>query len=236
MMSSANSVRRISAELTLVKMCDERLNTSPEAMLSRISEVEAKMATGSFMSAAPVSEPVNEGTPAKAQETSPVAQKPTRPARRAAFVEDDDDEMFRGDAPGASAPKNAPEPVQTAPKSAPKQAATAPVSSGNVRVLKPFRSRAEVFEKINHIDPMKASFISMSKWYTDEMGRLVLKFNTPFEINSVKQFGADELFLRIVSQVVGKQYSKSDLIMECANEKKSDSVIDKILEAAESDI
>ena len=236
MMSSANSVRRISAELTLVKMCDERLNTSPEAMLSRISEVEAKMATGSFVSAAPVAETTVEIAPAKAQEVKPAAQSAARPTRRAAFVEDDDDEMFRGDAPGAPAPKSAPKPVQTAPKSAPKQTATAPTPNGNVRVLKPFRSRAEVFEKINHIDPMKASFISMSKWYTDEMGRLILKFNMPFEIDAVKQFGVDELFIKVVSQVVGKQYSKSDLIMECATEKKSDSVIDKILEAAESDI
>ena len=75
----------------------------------------------------------------------------------------------------------------------------------------------------------------MSKWYSDEMGRRVLKFNAPFEINTVKQFQADELFVRVVSQVVGKQYSKADLMMECTAEKKSDSVIDKILEAADSD-
>ena len=234
MMSSANSVRRISAELTLVKMCDERLNSSPEAMLSRISEVEAKMATGNFAVSAPFAEKASEPTPVKVEETSSAA-KPTRPARRAAFVEDDDDEMFRGDAPGASAPKSTPAQAQATPKSAPKQA-PAPASSGNVRVLKPFRSRAEVVEKMEAIDPMKASFISMSKWYSDEMGRLVLKFTSPFEIDTVKQFQADELFIKVVSQVVGKQYSKADLMMECAAEQKSDSVIDKILEAADSDI
>ena len=238
MMSSANSVRRISAELTLVKMCDERLNTSPEAMLSRISEVEAKMATGNFTVSAPIAEKASEPATANVEETSPTA-KPARPARRAAFVEDDDDEMFRGDAPGASVSKPAPSPSQVVPRSAPAQTAQKPASStassGNVRVLKPFRSRAEVVEKMEAIDPMKASFISMSKWYSDEMGRLVLKFNAPFEIDTVKQFQADELFVRVVSQVVGKQYSKADLMMECAAEQKSDSVIDKILEAADSD-
>ena len=239
MMSSANSVRRISAELTLVKMCDERLNSSPEAMLSRISEVEAKMATGNFTVSAPVAEKASEPTPVKVEETSSAA-KPTRPARRAAFVEDDDDEMFRGDAPGAPVPNPTPTSSQIAPKSAPAQPvqkpASSPASSGNVRVLKPFRSRAEVVEKMEAIDPMKASFISMSKWYSDEMGRLVLKFTSPFEIDTVKQFQADELFIKVVSQVVGKQYSKADLMMECAAEQKSDSVIDKILEAADSDI
>ena len=238
LMSSANSVRRISAELALVKMCDERLNTSPEAMLSRISEVEARLDTGSFVSSAPIAEKTSDPAPTKAEETSPVAQKPARPARRAAFVEDDD-EMFRGDAPGAAAPKTAPATAQAASKPVQRPEAkqpSVPASSGNVRVLKPFRSRAEVFEKMNAIDPMKASFVSMSKWYTDEAGRLVLKFTKPFEIDSMKQFGADDLFIKIVSQVVGKQYSKADLIVECATEQKSDSVIDKILEAADSDI
>ena len=235
MMSSANSVRRISAELTLVKMCDERLNTSPEAMLSRISELEAKMATGSFTAASPVAEKTDaEIAPANVKQTSSAEQKPARPARRAAFVEDDD-EMFRGDAPGAFSPKSSPVPTQATAKSATKQT-TPTASNGNVRVLKPFRSRAEVFEKMNAIDPMKASFVSMSKWYTDEMGRLVLKFTQPFEIDSVKQFGADDLFIKIVSQVVGRQYSKADLLMECATEQKTDSIIDKILEAADSDI
>ncbi len=240
MMSTANSVRRISAELTLVKMCDERLNSSPEAMLSRISEVEAKMATGNFAVPAPVVEKASEPATAKAAETSPAA-KPARPARRAAFIEDDDDEMFRGDAPGvpSSKPTSAHSPVEQKPSPAPvvqKPAPATPTSNGNVRVLKPFRSRAEVFEKMNNIDPMKASFVSMCKWYIDEKGRLVLKFAKPFEIDAAKQFGADDLFVNIVSQVVGRQYSKADLLMECVTEQKSDSVIDKILEAADSDI
>ena len=235
MMSSANAVRRISAELTLVKMCDERLNTSPEAMLSRISEVEAKMATGSFVSPSPVAETVSEIARENTKQRSSAVQKPARTTRRTTFTEDDDDEMFRGDAPGADVPKSSFAPVQVASKSAPKQTMP-PASNGNVRVLKPFRSRAEVFEKMNNIDPMKASFVSMAKWYTDEMGKLVLKFAKPFEIDSVKQFGADELFVKIVSQVVGRQYSKTDLLMECSTEQKTDSVIDKILEAADSDI
>ncbi len=225
-MLKANAVRRITAELTLVRMCDERLNTSPEAMLSRISDIESKLATGNFASPVIAAETASVPDAQKAAE----AQKPARQARRAAFSSDDDDEMFRGDAPGASSPKSASAPV----KHAPKQAA-APASSGNVRVLKPFRSRAEVAEKMDAADPMRSSFISNSKWYTDESGRIVLKFATAFEIDNVKMFGADELFLKVVSSVLGKQYTKAELLMECDSSKKSDSVIDKILEAAESD-
>ncbi len=229
-MQRANAVRRITAELTLVRMCDERLNTSPEAMLSRISDIESRLATGNF--AAPVA--AGETSPAPDAEKTADGRKSVRPARRAAISDDDDDEMFRGDAPGTSSPKSVSAPVQSAPKSAPKQA-VAPASNGNVRVLKPFRSRAEVAEKMDAADPMRSSFISNSKWYTDESGRIVLKFATTFEIDNVKLFGADELFLRVVSGVLGKQYTKAELFMECDSAKKSDSVIDKILEAAESD-
>ncbi len=233
----ANAVRRITAELTLVRMCDERLNTSPEAMLSRISDIESRLATGNFTS--PVA--VTDTSPAPEVVKTADIQKSARHARRAAFSGDDDDEMFRGDAPGSAnitgkTPQSSAVQNEAVGRRS-SQTATASASSkvGNVRVLKPFRSRAEVAEKMDAADPMKSSFISNSKWYTDESGRIVLKFATAFEIDNVKFFGADELFLKVVSGVLGKQYTKAELFMECDSAKKSDSVIDKILEAAESD-
>ena len=233
-MQKANTVRRITAELTLVRMCDERLNTSPEAMLSRISAIESRLATGDF--AAPAQAVAQEVTATAEQVKS--AEKPSRPVRRAAYSDDDDDDMFRGDAPVSGGTVNIPDVApQTVKKPEIKSSASAVApSNGNVRVLKPFRSRAEVLEKMQHIDGMKAAFVMTAKWYTDDSGKLILKFNMPFEVDSVKQFGADDLFLKVVSEISGRRYSKTDLLLECDSSKKSDSVIDKILEAAESDI
>ncbi len=45
-MQKANAVKRIVAELTLVRMCDAALDASPEAMLSRIAQLEEQMLTG----------------------------------------------------------------------------------------------------------------------------------------------------------------------------------------------
>ncbi len=45
-MQRANAVKRIVAEMTLVRMCDPALDTSGEAMLSRIASLEEQMLTG----------------------------------------------------------------------------------------------------------------------------------------------------------------------------------------------
>jgi DNA polymerase-3 subunit gamma/tau len=44
----ANEVKRVIAELTLVRMCDETLDESNEALLSRIAKLEDAVALGSF--------------------------------------------------------------------------------------------------------------------------------------------------------------------------------------------
>lgn len=238
-MQKANSVRRITAELTLVRMCDERLSTSPEAMLARISNIESNLATGNF--AAPAVTPASETTvpisAAKAESAEP--QKPSRPARRQAFSDDDDDEMFRGDAPGAKIQSVQPQRSATVPMAEKK---ADPVCVGaqtdaNVRVLKPFRSRAEVIEKLEatKAGSMTASFFKRAKWYTDGNGKIVLKFETEFDIKNMQFFDGEEVFLKIASSVIGRQLTKSDLSCECDEKKTNDSVIDQILEAAEND-
>ena len=48
-MQSSGAVKRIVAELCFVKMCDESLSTSTEALLLRISNLETKLASGDFV-------------------------------------------------------------------------------------------------------------------------------------------------------------------------------------------
>ena len=47
-MQKANAVKRMVAELTLVRMCDESLNTSGEALLSRVAKLEDAVVLGGF--------------------------------------------------------------------------------------------------------------------------------------------------------------------------------------------
>lgn len=50
-MQASGAVKRIIAELCFVKMCDDSLSTSNEALLLRISNLEARLASGDFVSA-----------------------------------------------------------------------------------------------------------------------------------------------------------------------------------------
>ena len=52
-MQRANVLKRSVAEMTLIRMCDETLDTSPEAILSRISKLEMALSSGVSVAATP---------------------------------------------------------------------------------------------------------------------------------------------------------------------------------------
>jgi DNA polymerase-3 subunit gamma/tau len=73
-MQKANSVKRVIAEMTLVRMCDAALDTSPEAMLSRIAQIEERLDTGAVSVVAVRSENTEKQTPVQ-QKTTETPQK-----------------------------------------------------------------------------------------------------------------------------------------------------------------
>jgi DNA polymerase-3 subunit gamma/tau len=74
-MNKANSVKRVIAEMTLVRMCDAALDTSPEAMLSRIAQLEERLDTGAL--------PVAPAKQEKVEKTTPVVQKTAETTQKA---------------------------------------------------------------------------------------------------------------------------------------------------------
>ena len=91
--------RRAAAEITLTRMCDPRLGTTPEAMVSRIEELEREVAIlrmGSSPSSAktaqtppsktvPIAAPVDQAKLAEASaQTSVPTEEPVRPAEKTA--------------------------------------------------------------------------------------------------------------------------------------------------------
>ena len=221
-MQRSNAVRRIIAELTLVKMCDERLSSTPEAMMARIAGLEKAIASGASLQVAKAEEISKEPIP----EEKPVAKRPQRAQRQ------DDDDEFKGDAP--SSVKKAEKPVTQAPVAQAATRQTPPPQQGNVRVLKPFRQRAEAMELMDSKSAMLSSFFKRAKWYTDENGNIILKFGAKFEIDNMKMFDGEPFFASVMSEILGRPFGVSNLKCECEAEKKGDEIIDKIIEAAEN--
>ena len=69
-MQGANALKRVTAELTLTRMCDETLNTTNEALLSRIAKLEELVLSGRV---APVSDPEVKPQPVATCDAAPTA-------------------------------------------------------------------------------------------------------------------------------------------------------------------
>lgn len=201
-MQKSNTVKRIVAELTLVRMCEPRLSGSMTAALDRIADLEQKVKNiSSGVTHVSVDVPVTH------------QEAPSAPQRVRKAVKFDDDEDFRNDAP----PTRKTEPQKK------------PENNGGKRVLKSFKNRAEVLERLNAIDPMNASFFADSKWYTDEQGRVILKFTSSYSIDTIKIFNGDTQIIDVLSKTLGKQYSKNTVLFECDAADGKRDVIDEIL-------
>ncbi len=199
-MQKANSIKRICAELTLVRMCDSRLSQSNDSLISRIGELEAKMR--------------NIGEAPKSEDKPLTESKRPQRQKRPTY-NDSDDEMFRSDAPSKPS-----EPKKTAP------------TVGTGRVLKSFKNRAEVLDALGAINPMIAAFYQEAKWYLDGEGKVVLKFESSYSIDSIKMFAGERDFVKALSSVIGETDEKS-VLYEVATTVEKSSVIDTIMEAAE---
>ena len=204
-MQKANAIRRIVAELTLVKMCDASLQASNEALLARISALENRALTYSPQeNTAPVQQAQD-----KAEQPVPQAQKPADKKPRRAPVYDDDEE-FRSDAPVSANPVQSP-------------------AASEGKAIKPFKSRAEAVDKLTGINAMVASFYKVAKWYVDGSGKIVLKFPSEANAANARHFDTNGDFLRVISAVSGRQYTAADVIYEIEGEKSEYTVIDELL-------
>jgi hypothetical protein len=206
-------------------------------MLSRIADLESGIALGNFK---PVTTAIVENTveTVEAADEITASVPASRPQRvRRPVYDDEDDDMFKDDAPVVKKAVSGESVTQQVPEKEKKVVSESASSrqDASVRVLKPFRSRAEVLEQMDAASAMHSSFFKGAKWYTDESGRFILKFENKFAIDNMRFFDGEDFFAKIISKVTGRSISKSEIICECNEESKKDSVIDKILEAAEDE-
>ena len=209
-MQKSNAVKRVVAEMTLVRMCDAALDTSPEAMLSRIAMLEEQLATGSL------STPVKAPVPTPSEETpapTPTQTVPTPTPKRQ-----------------ESAPT--PPPVREAPAVS---AAPTPVMSTPTekRILHPIRNWMEVVERISRSAPMTASFVKSSRAFATEDGKVIVRFENPFAMQMMEQGDARDRLRAAISAVLRREVGDRMLLLEVAGKKEAHSVIDEIIEAVD---
>ncbi|MBR7151291.1 MAG: DNA polymerase III subunit gamma/tau [Clostridia bacterium] len=208
-MQKANSVKRTVAEMTLVRMCDDTLDTSPEALLSRVAQLEDRVSMGAV---APVqtASAVREAPAAEREKAVPTREKPAEPPVKV---------------------KEAPSAPKAAPEKGRPESAEAPAK----RVLRPLRTWMEVVERVGRGDPTRVGFLKAARAYTTEEGDVIVRVDNPFALTMLQQGDCPARIRAALSAVLQRQMDEQQLRLEVAGQATKASVIDEILEASEND-
>ena len=206
-MQGANALKRVTAEITLTRMCDEALNTSNEALLSRIARLEEQMITGGWRRAA---------TPEIAPIEAPAAVNTAEQTPEEIPVE-------------VPAPDIGPQ-VEAAE---PKPTAASPVDTTGKRVLRPVKCWAEVVQRVSAQDPMSGSFVKNARAYHSEDGKIILRFDNDFSLMMIDRDDTKDHLRGALSVCLQREVKERELITEVIPKTPTGCAIDEIIEALE---
>ena len=217
-MQKAYAVKRTVCEITLVRLCDPALDTSTEAILSRLARVEEQLVAGVSLPVRECPAPMDE-PPFEAFEP-PFAEYEPEVAARA---------IPDASAHGASGTVKTATPAEQIPS---KQTMTPP---SDRRVLRPIKTWSEVVDRIRATSAIAASFLVTAKAYTTDDGRVVIKLEDEFVRSMATRGDATEATRAALSVCLSRKLEGADILYEVENAAKSGdgSLIDLIIEAVE---
>ena len=206
-MQRANAVKRMVAELTLLRMCDPALDTSAESLLSRVERLEDAVSGGGAMTVPPKS-------PQTVREKPTAAPAPTpTPAT-------------------AQAAPTAPAPTASKAAQATAQAPAAPAPAAKGKTLTRMRGFVNCVERIQREDAMQASFLSEARALLDGEGHVILRLTNGFAEMMLDR----DMLRRALSAELKREVADRDLQIEIAavEADENDTVLDDIIAAAEN--
>ncbi len=219
-MQKANAVKRMVAELTLVRMCDPALDTSTESLLARLERLEDSVAAGAVMPAQAPKAPVPAPT---VQEAAPIPKEAPPPA-----FEPLTDPLFNA----PPAPKQAPS--TPAPQKAPATKAPVANTPATGRVLHRIRGYMNCVERVRRENTMLAPFLEEGKAFLDDDGKVVLQLVNPMAPMMLDTPANKALLCRAIAPEIKRAPTPAELILETIGERETvrDTILDDLLEAA----
>ncbi len=209
-MQRAGAIRRSVAEMTLLRMADERLDTRPEALLSRIAALENTLA-GIPMTLPLVNDeyPVADNSPTigfNGNTPTPVVRVPEPEVTDRAPWEE---------APAAeSAP--AVDLTVSAVRSAPPAPPTRPAQPAQDArpARKPVRSFAEIAERVAEADRGLGGFVRKCRAYSDGDDSLIIYCETQFTKNLLAREKSLGILATAASAVLGRRLTPQSITVE----------------------
>lgn len=221
-MQRAGAIRRSVAEMTLLRMADERLDTRPEALLSRIAALENTLAGIPMTLPLQNDEyPVADNSPTvgfAGNTPTPIVRYPDPAASRVAPDPTADGRVVIDPTVPAASPTSANVPMNTA--SAKNANATdmgaacaSPVSdTGPTR--KPVRSFAEIAERVSEADRGLGGFVRKCRAYTDSDDSLIIYCETQFTKNLLAREKSLGILATAASAVLGRRLAPQNIKVE----------------------
>ncbi len=154
------SDRRTEFETAVVKLCNPKLDTSPNAVLDRLERLERTVKYGNFASASQ-STPVPAPAPAPNPAPAPKAEEPDLSAEPIAETESEPSLSDIGDMPPI--PSEIDEPTEAQPVPTPKSPAVSPNGSS----LEPFEAWQDVLGELVKTAPLMGAVLRDSDAYLD---------------------------------------------------------------------
>lgn len=190
-MQVSGAVKRIIAELCFVKMCDDSLSTSNEALLLRLTRLEGQIASGNItaLTSAEEKEVKKETKKAsKAEEAAKVEVK-TQEAQQ--------DIIF------------APEPQREAKKVEIAQ---------DAKSTKPLKAWSEAVQTVQSIDPSAYPILKRTRAYIAENGKIHV-LHDAFGLFAIDKPNIKKALALSISNYLGKSYNENDIVFEQDNGK-----------------
>jgi DNA polymerase-3 subunit gamma/tau len=212
-MQRSADIRRITAEFTLLRMCEPSLSTSADSLLSRISELERTVAMLQ-----------RSGVRMQSGE-SPSADAPSDSASTA--------EREKAKAVPASESLQKTAAVQK-PESVSRE--TNAQAETEKRVFKALRGWADIIERLTGIHPMYKAMLGDVKAYTSPDGTVLLRFPNSFTLMNFEQFGSRDQLRGELSYLLKRDVKDKDLKIEIAtqgNTSGQSDLFEELIESAE---
>ena len=191
-MNASGAVKRIIAELCFVKMCDDSLSTSSEALLLRISKLEALISSGNF-----VSQKSNDDKKESTPQNIEVEKKlePIKAPEIKVAVEDS--------------------PVQSVEAT---KIEKKPISTSDSSLKKPLKAWSEAVQSMASLDKGAYAFLKKTRAYLGDDDKIHV-LNDGFGLFAIDKPIIKSTLAASLSRQLDKSFNESDIIYEMDNGK-----------------
>ena len=186
-MNASGAVKRIIAELCFVKMCDDNLSTSNEALLLRISKLEALISSGNF-------------TPQKTNEESKADNNQNPKSEEKPVVIKEQEKKVIAE----------PAPVKTV--EAPKVQKTAPIVTDSY-LKKPLKAWSEAVQSIESLDRGAYAFLKKTRAYLGEDSRIHV-LSDGFGLFAIDKPSVKSALASALSRQLDRSFGENDILYE----------------------